>query len=274
MVDGEITILLGNGDGTFRNSGEYATGMSPVAMVAGDFRGEGRIDLAVAGDDITDDGASGRTGGVIMLLGNGDGTFQSGVELALGTDPESLITGDFNRDGKVDLAVAVTDSSEVSVFLGNGDGTFRPATTTSLAANASTLVAGDFNGDGNLDLAAIILGSGVFGPSGYGVNTVSVFMGHGDGTFQTFRMTLTRSARIRKRSSRATLTVTDILTWPSPTQPQTMSPSSSATATGLFSRQWNTPWGNFQIALSRPTSMATDGSTWRFAMNLGRFPFC
>ncbi|MBV8269011.1 MAG: VCBS repeat-containing protein, partial [Planctomycetaceae bacterium] len=91
-------------------------GLKPSALVAGDFRGDGRTDLAVANQGSDD---------VSVLLGNGDGTFQKAVQYATGTGPDALVAGDFRGDGRTDLAVANQGSNDVSVLLGNGDGTFQ-----------------------------------------------------------------------------------------------------------------------------------------------------
>ncbi|MGA8347106.1 MAG: VCBS repeat-containing protein, partial [Isosphaeraceae bacterium] len=89
-----------------------------------------------------------------MLLGNGDGTFQDQVQYAAGEAPVALVAGDFNGDGRTDLAVAnYYSSNDVSVLLGNGDGTFRDQMTYSVGYGPNALVAGDFNGDGRTDLA-------------------------------------------------------------------------------------------------------------------------
>jgi hypothetical protein len=176
---GEISVLLGNGDGTFQSPIEYAAGSSsPVAIVAGDFTGAGKLDLAVAdlGEDLRGTGP----GSVSVLLGKGDGTFQPAVQYAVGSDPLSIVTGDFTSDGHLDLAVAAydwnTDSSYVAVLLGNGNGTFRPAVDYPAGDGPVLLVAGDFNRDGHLDLA---VADGVYPNPG-----VSVLLGNGDGTFQ------------------------------------------------------------------------------------------
>ncbi|MFI5461494.1 MAG: beta strand repeat-containing protein, partial [Isosphaerales bacterium] len=169
--DGTVSVLLGNGDGTFQPQVTYAVGLSPSSIVAGDFTGDGRIDLAVAGGNYNS--VTGSVGEVSVLLGNGDGTFQPAVQYAVGANPTGIVAGDFNGDGKLDLAVANEYDPDISVLLGNGDGTFRPQVTYALAQLPVAIVAGDFNGDGKLDLA--VTGGG----------SASVLLGNGDGTFQS-----------------------------------------------------------------------------------------
>ena len=119
-----VSVLLGNGDGTFQPAVNYAAGTQPVSIAVGDFNGDGKLDLAVAnyGSD-----------NVSVFLGNGDGTFRAAVDYATGSGswPQSLAAADFNGDGKLDLAVA-TSNTGTSVLLGKGDGTSkRPATSLS-----------------------------------------------------------------------------------------------------------------------------------------------
>ena len=134
----DVSVLLGNGDGTFQNQVPYATGFEPSAIVAGDFNGDGRTDLAVANYGSND---------VSVLLGNGDGTFQNQVRYAAGSAPVALVVGDFNGDGRTDLAVANYLSNDVSVLLGNGDGTFQNQVRYAAGFGPSALVAGDFDGE-------------------------------------------------------------------------------------------------------------------------------
>ena len=130
--DGTVSILMGNGDGTFQPQVTYAAGYQPDAIVAGDFTGNGILDLAVANAGLSPNFA----GTVSVLLGNGDGTFQPQVTYAAGIHPTAIVAGDFTGNGKLDLAVSdagsyaannslIPGTSGISVLLGNGDGTFQ-----------------------------------------------------------------------------------------------------------------------------------------------------
>ena len=130
MVDntspGNVSILLGNGDGTFAAQVGYATGNSPVALAVADFNGDGKPDLAVVNSPATAAGTTASSGSVSILLGNGDGTFQPHVDFAVGTTPVAVAAADFSGDGSQDLAVVNQGDTAVSILLGNGDGTFQP----------------------------------------------------------------------------------------------------------------------------------------------------
>ncbi len=104
-----------------------------------------------------------------MLLGNGDGTFGPPVNFAAGLRPKSVAVGDFNGDGKLDLAVVNRDSNNVSVLLGNGDGSFRPAVNYAAGSFPLSVAVGDFNGDGQLDLAVANFGDGGSNPGNVSV---------------------------------------------------------------------------------------------------------
>jgi hypothetical protein len=169
----DISVLLGNGDGTFQPAVTYAVGLEAVGIVAGDFTGDGHLDLAVADYGSND---------VSILLGNGDGTFRPAGRYAAGSGPVGIVAGDFTGDGHLDLAVEDGSSNDVSILLGNGDGTFRPAGRYAAGSDPSGIVAGDFTGDGHLDLAVVDRGNSIFGGSDPG--GVSVLLGNGDGTFQ------------------------------------------------------------------------------------------
>jgi hypothetical protein len=134
-------VLLGNGDGTFQPQVTYAVGRGPRAVVAGDFTGDGRIDLAVANE---------RDNTVSVLVSDGDGTYQNPVTYAVGSGPDAIVAGEFTGDGRIDLAVANTGSNTVSALLGNGDGTFS-APGSSVTTPDATPILADVTGDGVTD---------------------------------------------------------------------------------------------------------------------------
>lgn len=178
---GQVTMLMGNGDGTFQSPVSYPAGTGSGYFVAtADFNGDGNLDIAVAEQ-------AGANGVIVILLGNGDGTFQAPVSYSTGaTAIASLAVGDFNEDGAPDLAVANGAADSVSILLGNGDGTFRAAAVyASGGAFANSVAVGDFSGDGVPDLA-VANGCASYntavGCSGSG--SVAVLLGNGDGTFQ------------------------------------------------------------------------------------------
>ena len=129
----DVSVLLGNGDGTFQAPRSFAVGSSPLSAAVADINGDGRLDLAVANYG---NPSVGDLGNVVVLLGNGDGTFQPALPFTVGTNPESVVVGDFNRDGKLDLAVANFHSNSVSVLI-NTSG--APAPTYTLSASPSSV---------------------------------------------------------------------------------------------------------------------------------------
>ncbi len=159
-----VSVLLGNGNGTFAAKVDYGVGIYPFSVAAGDFNGDGKLDLSTAnwGDNT-----------VSVLLGNGDGTFAAKVDYDAEPNTLSVAAGDFNGDGKLDLVTANLNSNSLSVLLGNGDGTFSAKVDYGAGSSPFSVAAGDFNGDGVLDLAT----------ANDANNTVSVLLGNGDGTF-------------------------------------------------------------------------------------------
>lgn len=155
----------------------YGTGNEPYAVATADFNGDGILDLVVPNVSATT---------VSVLLGKGDGTFQTQSQYQAGYAPIAVGVGDFNGDGKLDLAVVNNGNDSngqpgtVTILLGKGDGTFTTGKTFDTGDGPNSVAIGDFNGDGKLDLAL----------SDYNVsfgNSVAVLLGKGDGTFGTYK---------------------------------------------------------------------------------------
>ena len=171
----DLTIMLGNGNGTFQSS-QMDVGIGMAEIAVGDFNRDGNKDLAMAGSQAR----------LYLLQGNGDGTFvqqptQTLIpgENHLGEDGTDIDIGDFNRDGIQDLVVAVSlNGSRTVVLIGNGDSSFRaPLIITEPAIRIPHYQAvADYNGDGSQDLA-LSLGWGFQG-------MIEILKGNGDGTFQ------------------------------------------------------------------------------------------
>ncbi|MGC9946157.1 MAG: FG-GAP-like repeat-containing protein, partial [Bryobacteraceae bacterium] len=176
-----VSILLGTGSGAFKPFVNYASGFFPLWTAAADFNGDGKLDLAVADYDNVELGFA-FPSQVSILLGNGDGTFQSPIIYDVGEGAQWIAAGDFNQDGKQDLAVVNGYGNTVSILLGNGDGTFQPQVSYAVGAEPFSVAVADFNGDGTPDLA--VSNSICIYESACGPGTVSILLGNGDGTFQ------------------------------------------------------------------------------------------
>ena len=199
---GNVALLLGNGKGTFTpaTGSPFNAGADPQAIAVGDFNGDGDADLAITNQP---DPIGSK---VAILLGNGAGSFSAPTTFPVGAEPVSVAAGDYNADGKPDLAVANKDSNTVSVLLGNGDGTFGNTTTYGVGQSPVFVATGDFNGDGRRDLAAAI-NSGVailpstctetpVVPPAININDVTVTEGDAGTTNATFTLTLSTPSAV------------------------------------------------------------------------------
>lgn len=169
-----VSVLRGNGDGTFGTPQIVAIGTISWSVAVGNFNGDAAADLVAANTYSTT---------VSVLLGNGDGTFPAPLSLKVGQNPEGLERGDFNGDGTTDLVVANAGSNSISVLLGNGNGTFQAPLTFPAGAVPVFATVGDFNRDARLDVVVANYGANNY-YSATVASTVSVLLGNGDGTFQ------------------------------------------------------------------------------------------
>ena len=140
--DNTVSILFGNGDGTFQAGVAYPTAIAPNSVVTGDFNGDGVLDLAV--------GTSNKS--VSVLLGNANGTFQNHKEYTIGANAVVVAAADMSANGKLSLLSANYNDNSVSVLGGNGDGTFKSASTFPVSNGPTGLAVGDFNKNGKLDI--------------------------------------------------------------------------------------------------------------------------
>jgi len=187
-----VSVLMGNGNGTFQTALTLGLNRKPYFLAAGDFNGDGKPDLVSRNED-----------DLSLWPGNGDGTFQSPRNINLPMRHHLLsaaygwvagaMAGDFNHDGRMDLAFTSRDRNDdyvLNVYLGQTDGTFDAKSTTTLytfAPSTEALVVGDFDGDGNLDART----AGVFGGfDGTPPMAMNLVRGKGDGTM--FAPVLTR----------------------------------------------------------------------------------
>lgn len=176
----ELTFLAGNGDGTFKTPQSvtltpptgYTGAGAYTGLISASVLGNGKKDLVTAAG--------------ILLMGNGDGTFTQSTTTVFPGGPSSgnnvsVAAGDFNNDGKLDLAFDNTES--IAIYLGNGSGGFTAAGSWATIDNNGRLAANDLDGDGNVDLFTGTSRDGAFASDGAEPGQAYALMGHGDGTF-------------------------------------------------------------------------------------------
>jgi subtilisin-like proprotein convertase family protein len=167
QISNNVSVFLGNGDGTLGTQTAVLAGSSPYAIAAGKFNADNNFDLAVVNSG---------SNNVSILLGNGDGTFSAPTNFTVGASPIAIAVGDFNNDSKQDLAVTNFGgffAGSVSILLGNGSGGFTAGNTVRTRTQPAAVVATDFNNDGNQDLVV----------ANFGADSISTFLGNGTGTF-------------------------------------------------------------------------------------------
>jgi hypothetical protein len=173
-TDDTVEVFPGAINGAFQMPQSSPTsyfipvGNQPAALGAADFTGDGNMDIAAAdrGDNA-----------VLILLGNGNGTFTQGSTATTGSSPVWVATGDVNNDGFQDMVTANSAANTLSVLLGKGDGTFQAQSTVSTGKKPVCVAVADFDNDGILDLAVVNMND----PS------VEIFRGNGDGTFSAVK---------------------------------------------------------------------------------------
>ncbi len=164
-----VSILLGTGIGTLGPKADFGTGGLPRSVAVGDFNSDGTLDLAVANEGVS----------TVSILLNTTPIAPSGVfcpknDFRTGLNPASVAVGEFNNDGKLDLAVTNRDDNTVSILLGTVSGTFGPKTDFGTGSQPFSVAVGDFNSDGKLDLAVA---------NSFSSDTVSILLGTGTGSF-------------------------------------------------------------------------------------------
>ena len=163
--DNTISILLGNGDGTFQPQTTFSTLSAPFGIAVGDLNDDGIPDLVVGNDS--------NGGGLNIFLGDGSGGFTAANSLSGQNCPREPILADLNSDGKLDIVAGSACGLDIEVYLGLGNGTFAAPMPVTMSSGSFGMVVADFNGDGILDLVA----------ADYTNNTIDVYLGMGGGTF-------------------------------------------------------------------------------------------
>lgn len=180
QITRSLSFLAGKGDGTFAapvsvtlSTITSGTGPEYYGLVSADLLNNGKKDL------VSSDG--------YVLFGNGDGTFTAATTTAFPSPTSTsefspdVVAADFNKDGKMDLAV--DNGESIQTYLGNGDGTFTAGPGYATIDNTGYLNAADLDGDGNVDLYSGTARAGIFAGDQFEPGQAYALMGHGDGTF-------------------------------------------------------------------------------------------
>jgi uncharacterized protein (TIGR03437 family) len=160
----KVSVLLGQGNGTFGAATNFDTGDFPIAIVTGDFNADGRLDVVTANQPTTNN--------VSLLLGNGSGGLGAPTNFSVSGSPTHLAHGDFNGDSRLDLALPVFPNN-VAILLGQSGGGFAAATNFTVGSSPEWIAVGDFNRDNRADLVT----------ANFGSNNISILLGNGMGGF-------------------------------------------------------------------------------------------
>jgi len=165
---GLVSVFLGGGDGASWTRRDVASHGAPYSLQLADINGDGKLDIVISSTDIPGT----LSGGLTVLLGDGQGGFALGAQVATGSSPATLAVGDLNGDGRADVAVPNYYSGTVSIVLGDGSGGFLPKTDLNVGNNPQAVAIADMNMDGKPDLIVVNHS-----------NLISVFTGNGTGAF-------------------------------------------------------------------------------------------
>jgi len=159
-----VSVLLGNGDGSFGPKTDFHTGQTPASVAIGDLNADGKPDLVTSNWGYN----------VSVLLGNGDGSFGTVTNYpSVYGNKKCVALGDFNGDGKLDVGTGTLSGGNALVLLGNGNGSLGTATAFGVGGDPVSVAIGDLDADGDLDQVTANM-----------TNSVSILRGNGDGSFR------------------------------------------------------------------------------------------